>query len=143
MKIVTLYFILITTIFAIRLTEGNYSVMENTVKGKRWKTRVELKIKNNEIVWVNIDMVTKGGKLRSQDEKYLKKVLEDTDGINPYIELPKEYMKKLEKIENYKMSRVDTIAGATVISNKFNKMTMFLIKKSEDGKTGEFKGWFH
>jgi major membrane immunogen (membrane-anchored lipoprotein) len=143
LKVIIIYFILITTIFAIKLTDGNYSVVENTVKGKKWKTRVELKIKNNKIVWVNIDMVTKGGKLRSQDEKYIKKVLEDTYGINPYIELPKEYIEKIKKIDDYKMSRVDTIAGATAISNKFNKMTMFLIKKSEDGKTGQFKGWFH
>lgn len=143
MKVIIVYFILITTIFAARLTDGNYSVIENTVKGKKWKTKVELKIKNNEIVWVNVDMVTKDGKLRSQDEKYLKKVIEDTYGINPYIELPKEYIKNLKGIDSYKKSRVDTIAGATVISNKFNKMIMFLIKKSEDGKIGQFKGWFH
>ena len=143
MKIIIVYFTLITTIFAIKLTDGNYSVVENVVRGKKWRTKVEISVKNNKIDWVDVDMVTKDGKLISQDKKDLKVVLNDTRGINPYVKLPKEYMEKVKKTRNYKMSRVDTIAGATAVSNKFNKMTIFLIKKSEEGKTGEFEGWFH
>lgn len=143
MKVIIIYFTLITTIFAIKLTDGNYSVVENVVKGKKWRTKVEIRVKNNKIDWVDIDMVTKDGKLISQDKKDLQVVLKDTRGVNPYAELPKEYMKKLKKTKNYKMSRVDTIAGATSVSSKFNKMIMFLLKKSEDGKIGEFEGWFH
>ena len=129
--------------FAVKLTDGDYSVVENVVRGKKWRTKVELKVKNNQIDWVDVDMVTKDGKLISQDEKDLKVILKDTGGINPYTELPKEYMKKQKEAGNYKMFRVDTIAGATVVCNKFNKMTVFLIKKSEEGKTGKFEGWFH
>jgi major membrane immunogen (membrane-anchored lipoprotein) len=143
MKVIIIYFLLITTVFATKLIDGSYSVMENVIRGKKWRTMVEIKVKNNEISWVNVDMVTKDGKLMSQDKKDLKVVLKDTGGINPYAELPKEYMKKLKEVNNYKISRVDTIAGATVVCNKFNKMTTFLIKKSEEGKTGEFEGWFH
>lgn len=129
--------------FAVKLTDGDYSVVENVVRGKKWRTKVELRVKNNQIDWVDVDMVTKDGKLISQDEKDLKVILKDTGGINPYTELPKEYMKKQKEVGNYKMFRVDTIAGATVVCNKFNKMTVFLIKKSEEGKTGKFEGWFH
>ncbi|MGB6128987.1 MAG: FMN-binding protein [Psychrilyobacter sp.] len=143
MKVIIIYFTLITSIFAIKLTDGNYSVVENVVKGKKWRTKVEIRVKNNKIDWVDIDMVTKDGKLISQDKKDLQIVLKDTRGVNPYVELPKEYMKKLKKTKNYKMSKVDTIAGATSVSNKFNKMIMFLMKKSEEGKIGEFEGWFH
>ncbi|WP_028856692.1 hypothetical protein [Psychrilyobacter atlanticus] len=143
MKVIIVYFILITAVFATKLTDGNYSVVENVVRGKKWRTKVDLRVKNNQIDWVNVDMVTKDGKLISQDEKDLKVVLKDTGGIDPYAELQKEYMKKLKEAGNYKMSRVDTIAGATVVCNKFNKMTVFLIKKSEQGKIGKFEGWFH
>lgn len=143
MKFIIIYFTLITSIFAVKFTDGNYSVIENVMLGKKWRTKVELEIKDNEVNWVNLDMVTKDGKLMSKDEKELKRVLKDTKGIDPYLELPKEYIKNLKETKNYKMSRVDTIAGATSISNKFNKMTIFLIKKSEEGKTGEFEGWFH
>ena len=143
MKFIIIYFTLITTIFAAKLTDGNYSVVENVVRGKKWRTMVEMKVKKNEISWVNVDMVTKDGKLMSQDKKDLHVVLKDTGGINPYVELPKEYMKKLKEVDYDKMSRVDTIAGATVVCKKFNKMTVFLIKKSEEGEIGEFEGWFH
>ena len=143
MRVIIIYFTLITTVFAIKLTDGTYSVVENVVRGKKWRTKVDLRVKNNQIDWVDVDMVTKEGKLISQDKKDLKVVLKDTGGIDPYAELPKEYMKKLKEVRNYKMSRVDTIAGATAVCNKFNKMTVFLIKKSEEGKTGNFEGWFH
>ena len=143
MKIIILYFTLIITIFGAKLTDGYYSVIENTVRGKKWKTKVELKIKNNEIIWINVDMITKDGKLRSQDEKEMEIILKDTYGIDPYIKLPQKYLEKIEETDDYKVSKVDTIAGATVISNKFNKMVMFLMKKSEEGKPGKFKGWFH
>jgi len=129
--------------FAVKLTDGDYSVVENVVRGKKWRTKVDLRVKNNQIDWVDVDMVTKDGKLISQDEKDLKVILKDTGGINPYTELPKEYMKKQKEAGNYKMFRVDTIVGATVVCNKFNKMTVFLIKKSEQGKIGKFEGWFH
>jgi major membrane immunogen (membrane-anchored lipoprotein) len=143
MKTIIIYFILITTVFATKLIDGNYSVVENVVRGKKWRTKVDLRVKNNQVDWVDVDMVTKDGKLMSQDDKDLKVVLTDTGGINPYVELPKEYMKKLKVVDNYKMSRIDTIAGATAVCNKFNKMTVFLIKKSEEGKIGRFEGWFH
>ena len=143
MKIVIIFFTLITTIFATTLIDGNYSVTENVIKGKKWRTKVELEIKNNKIKWINVDMVNKDGLLMSQNKKNLQMILKNTDGIDPYIELPKEYMQKLKTVDNYKMSKVDTIVGATVISNKFNKMIKFLLKKSEEGKTGKFKGWFH
>ena len=143
MKVITLYFVLTIGIFASQLKDGNYSVVENVLIGKKWRTKVELNIKDNEVQWVDIDMITKDGKLMSQDEKALQMILEYTDGINPYVELPREYMKKIKEVDDYNMSQVDTIVGATVISKKFNKMTLFLLKKSEKGKTGEFEGWFH
>lgn len=143
MKIIILYFTLVITIFGAKLTDGYYSVIENTVRGKKWKTKVELKIKNNEIIWIDVDMITKDGKLRSQDEKEMEIILKDTYGIDPYIKLPQKYLEKIEETDDYKVFKVDTIAGATVISNKFNKMVMFLVKKSEEGKPGKFKGWFH
>ncbi len=143
MKIIILYFTLIITIFGAKLTDGYYSVIENTVRGKKWKTKVELKIKNDEIIWIDVDMITKDGKLRSQDEKEMEIILKDTYGIDPYIKLPQKYLEKIEETDDYKVFKVDTIAGATVISNKFNKMVMFLMKKSEEGKPGKFKGWFH
>ena len=143
MKTIILYFTLVITIFGAKLTDGYYSVIENTVRGKKWKTKVELKIKNDEIIWINVDMITKDGELRSQDEKDMEIILKDTYGIDPYIKLPQKYLEKIEETDDYKVSKVDTIAGATVISNKFNKMVMFLMKKSEEGKPGKFKGWFH
>ncbi|MEI6856826.1 hypothetical protein [Psychrilyobacter sp.] len=143
MKVIIVYFTLITTIFAIKLIDGNYLVVENVVRGKKWRTKVELKVKDNRIDWIKVDMVTKDGELMSQDKKDLHVVLKETGGINPYVELPKEYMKKLKEVDYDKMSRVDIIAGATVVCKKFNKITVFLIKKSEEGKIGEFEGWFH
>jgi len=142
MKKIILYFILVTTMFASNLIDGSYSVTENVIRGKKWKSWLEIEVKNNEIKKINYDMVTKTGE-RLSENRELERIIEEADGINPFEEAPKQYLKKLKVTKNYNMSRIDTIAGATVPTSKFNHMIRFLTDKAVKGESGEFKGWFN
>ena len=142
MKKIILYLMLITTIFARELVDGKYSVTEKVLVGKKWRSIVTLEVKEHKIANINYDKVTKEGKKLTENQKELQKIIRGADGINPYEELPKRYMKKREKNSNPNLDNVDTIAGASVSTSKFNKMMLFLIKKAEKGETGEYSGWF-
>jgi len=142
MKKVILYLMLATTLLAGELVDGKYSVTEKVLFGKKWRRVLSIDVKNHEIANISYDKITKKGEKVSENPKELKKIMKEADGINPYEELPKRYMKKREKNSNPNLDNVDTIAGASVSTSKFNKMMLFLIKKAEKGETGEYSGWF-
>ncbi|MCK5780098.1 MAG: hypothetical protein KAH04_03715 [Psychrilyobacter sp.] len=142
MKRIILYFVLATTLFASGLVDGTYSVTENVIRGKKWRSWLEIEVENNRIKKINYDMVTKSGDLLSKDRE-LERIIEEAGGIDPYVEVPRQYIEKIEVTKNYNMSRIDAIVGATVPTSKFNNMIRFLTQKAEKGESGDFKGWFN
>ena len=141
LKKIVLYFILVTSVFASKLVDGRYSVTENVIRGKKWRSIVVLDVKNHKVRQIKYDMTTKDGEFLSQSNE-IERIVKEAKGINPYEKLPKEYLKKIRKNSNPNLATIDIIAGATAKTSKFNKMMLFLMKKSGEGKIGEYKGWF-
>ncbi len=140
MKKILLFLLMTVAVFSAQLKDGKYSVTENVMMGKKWKSVVEMEVKGGEINKLTYDMVDKKGNLLSKSDE-LSKVIEEADGVDPYIEIPKHYLEKREKTEHH--MEVDAIAGASECTSKFNTMMGFLIEKAQDGETGDFKMWCH
>ena len=140
MKKIILYLIMGTSILGAQLMDGEYFVQGNKYY-YGWTHTASITVVDKKIVKVTINKINKKGELATENKEYNEKMLVKS-GITAKeysVKLSKNFIKSLKKSDDFHMPEIDIIAGATDSSINFRKMTKFLVKKAESGKTGYYK----
>lgn len=130
MKKVILFSFLVSSLAFSALKDGVFTA-ENKFDEKGWKTQVQITVNGGKVTDITVDDFNVDGERKSLNEAYNTrwKGRSQMDYPTAAPILTKNFLEK-QNVE-----AIDTIVGATVLTDSFKKLTAITLKNSEAGNT--------